>query len=189
MDKLLSFLHAVHPMSPTLTEYLTSHLRHRILTRKQFLLKAGHISRDICFIEEGLLRCYYLKNDLEVSSWFMKEGDVIVSVESFFHQKVSYECIHALEDTSMYCLSHGDLQYLYREFPEFNYIGRVVTEKYYALSEQRLHSIRMQRSVDRYNHLMEMYPELVLRVPSKYLASYLGLREETLSRLRGKRYQ
>lgn len=187
MEKLLHFLQSVHPMSDGLTEYLITNVKYRVLHRRQFLLKAGHVSRDICFIESGLLRCFYLKDDCEVSSWFMKEHDVIVSVESFFTQRISYECIQALETTHLHCLSYSDLQYIYRTFPEFNYIGRVLTEKYYTMSEQRLYTIRMQKSGERYKQLMERHPELIMRVPSKYLASYLGVREETISRLRGRK--
>ncbi|MBL7697857.1 MAG: Crp/Fnr family transcriptional regulator [Chitinophagaceae bacterium] len=188
MDRLLQVLNAIYPMSHELIEYLAAHIKHRILSRRQFLLRAGHVSRDICFIESGLMRCYYLKDDTEISSWFMKEDDVIVSVESFFQQKISYESIQALETTNLYCISYEELQLLYKTFPEFNFIGRVLTERYYTQSEQRLYSIRMQKSRNRYKHLMDTHPELIMRVPSKYLASYLGVREETLSRLRGRKY-
>lgn len=187
MDRLLQVLNAIHPMSADLMDFLAVHIKHRVLMRKQYLLRAGHVARDICFIDYGLMRCYYIKDDTDVSSWFMKENDVIVSVESFFQQKVSYECIQALDDTSLYCLSYEQLQHAYITFPEFNFIGRVLTERYYTLSEQRLYSIRMQKSSDRYQYLMETHPELIKRVPSKFLASYLGVREETLSRLRGRR--
>ena len=76
------------------------------------------------------------------------------------------------------------MQYLYRNCLEFNFIGRVLTEKYYRLSEQRLYSLRMQRAIERYDFIMERFPQIILRVPSKYIASYLGITEETLSRIR-----
>ena len=118
----------------------------------------------------------------------MQEGDVIISVESFFTQRPSYESIQALEDCELQYISYDELQYTYRNFPEFNFIGRVLTEKYYTLSEQRLFSIRMQRASERYQHLRENFPELIERVASKYLASYLGVTEVTLSKIKGKVY-
>jgi len=78
------------------------------------------------------------------------------------------------------------LQSIYKKYLEFNYIGRVLTEKYYTLSEQRLYAMRMQRSLERYMHLLENFPELVKRVPSKYLASYLGITDVTLSNIKSK---
>ena len=118
----------------------------------------------------------------------MKEGDVIISVESFFTQKPSYEAIQAIEDCELYFIEYDELQFIYRHFPEFNFIGRVLTEKYYTLSEQRLYSMRMQRASERYQYLLDHFPELVKRVASKYLASYLGVTEVTLSKIKGKVY-
>lgn len=98
MEDLLHYLNGIHPMSENLVAYLSIKLKTRLLTKKEFLLKKGHISRDICFINKGLLRCFYHIDDKEICSWFMKEGDVIISVESFFSQTESYESIQALDD-------------------------------------------------------------------------------------------
>lgn len=187
MEELFQFLYSVHPISPGLAETLTRILKVRELQKKDFLLKAGHVCRNICFVEKGLLRCFYLKGDTEVCSWFMKEGDVIVSIESFFQQKESYEYIQALEDCSLYYIGYNELQQLYREFPEFNFTGRVLTEKYYTLWAQQLYALRMQQAPDRYGWLLENHPELILRVPAKFIASYLGITEVTLSNIKGKR--
>ena len=186
MMELLHFLESIHPMSDELKQYLAVTLKEKQLSRKEHLLKAGQVSRKICFIGKGLLRCFYIKENHEVCSWFMKEGDVIVSVESFFGQKESYESIQALEDCLLYYITYDELQYIYRHFPEFNFIGRVLLEKYYTLSEQRLYSLRMQRSQERYDYLLENHGDLVLRVPAKYLASYLGITEVTMSKIKGR---
>jgi len=154
------------------------------VSKKTYLLREGHICYNIYFIQKGLVRCFYTKDEKDISSWFMKEGDVIVSVESFFSQTVSYENIQALEDCMIYYLSYDDLQIAYNTFPEFNFIGRVLTEKYYKLSEQRLYSLRMQRAFEKYQYLLVNFPQLIQRVPSKYISSYLGITEETLSRIR-----
>ena len=186
MEKLLNLLSQVHPLSDELKNHLAETVIVKTLKRKDYLLRAGHISSQVCFIESGLLRCFYEKGDIDISSWFMKEGDVIYSVESFILQKPSYESIQALEDTEVYYITYHDLQSIYKKYLEFNYIGRVLTEKYYTLSEQRLYAMRMQRSSERYIHLLENSPELVKRVPSKYLASYLGITDVTLSNIKGK---
>lgn len=171
-------------MSDECKERLASILRPKELPKKELLLRAGHICQHIYFIQKGLLRCFYYRNDVEISSWFMREGDVMVSVESFFGQKTSYESIQALEDCELYYISYKELQDIYRQFPEFNFIARVLTEKYYCLSEQRLYSIRMMRASERYEYLLEHHPELLLRVPAKYVASYLGITPEMLSKIK-----
>ena len=188
MERLIYYLQSIYPLSDGLKKYLLDHLKIKQLSKKQYLLRAGHVSRYIYFIDTGLLKCFYISNNTEVCSWFMKEGDVIISVESFFTQKPSYEAIQAIEDCELYFIEYDELQFIYRHFPEFNFIGRVLTEKYYTLSEQRLYSMRMQRASERYQYLLDHFPELVKRVASKYLASYLGVTEVTLSKIKGKVY-
>lgn len=186
MENLINYLQSIHPLSTILQDHLSIVLKTKELSRKEYLLKQGRVSKEICFIEKGLLRCFYLKDDKEICSWFMKEYDVTILLKSFFTQQSSNENIQALEDCILYYITYDELQYIYKTYPEFNFISRVLTEQYYTLSEQRLYSIRMQRSFERYDFLIEKDPELIQRVPSKYLASYLGITEETLSRVRSK---
>jgi CRP-like cAMP-binding protein len=184
MKELLAFLNSIYPLSQSAIEYLAENLKEIEIPKKEFILKQGRICYNIYFVEKGLLRCFYTKNDKEISSWFMKEHDVIFSVESFLNQTPSYENIQTLEDSLLHYITYAELQYLYNHCPEFNFIGRVVTEEYYKLSEQRLHSLRMQKANERYNFMMNYFPQMILRVQSKYIASYLGITEETLSRIR-----
>lgn len=187
MEALLYFLSTIHELSDGLKNYLFEILKTKELKKKDFLLKAGHVCRNVCFIETGLLRCFYTKGDAEVSSWFMKEGDVIISIESFYQQKQSYESIQAIEDSLIYFISYEELNYIYKNFPEFNFIGRVLTEKYYTLWAQQLYALRMQQASERYRWLMDHHAELILRVPAKYIASYLGIDETTLSKIKNVR--
>jgi hypothetical protein len=84
-------------------------------------------------------------------------------------------------------ISYSELQQIYNKYLEFNIIGRKLLENYYALSEERLYSMRMLKGSERYQYVMEFHPELIKRVPSKFLATYLGLTEVTLSRVKAKR--
>lgn len=184
MNELLAYLSSICPLSQMTKDYLAEHLKTLIVPKKEFILKQGRICYNIYFVNEGLLRCFYIKHEKEINNWFMKEGDVIISVESFFNQLPGYENIQALEDCVLHYIEYNELQYLYNNCPEFNFVGRVLIEKYYMLSEQRLYSLRMQKGVDKYSYIMNNFPQLIQRVPSKYIASYLGITEETLSRIR-----
>jgi len=187
MHELLLFLNSISSLSDDLKSYLSYVIKTRQIAKKEYLLKAGHVCRNICFVESGLLRCFYINGETEVCSWFMKEGDIIISIESFYQQKESYESIQALEDCTLFYIEYAELSYIYRNFPEFNTTGRLLTEKYYQLWAQQLYALRMKQAPDRYAWLMEQYPELILRVPAKYLASYLGITEVMLSIIKGKR--
>ncbi|MCW3091392.1 MAG: Crp/Fnr family transcriptional regulator [Ferruginibacter sp.] len=187
MEKLFTLLNSINRLSYSLTEHLEAILKTKQLGKKDYLLKAGHICHQICFIETGFVRCFYLSGDSEVCSWFMKEGDVIISIESFFQQKESYESIQALEDCTIYYIEYAELNAIYQNFPEFNFTGRVLTERYYQLWAQQLYALRMKQAPERYNWLIENHRELILRVPAKYLASYLGITEVMLSIIKGRK--
>lgn len=189
MEMVLEYLNAIYPLSKELTAHLRSILKQKECEKKEMLLRAGRVCTNICFIEKGLLRCFYLKDDTEVSSWFMREGDVIISVESFFDQKPSYESIQALEDTVVWYISCQELEFVYKHFMEFNYVGRVLVQNYYKLSEQRLYSMRLQSATERYRFLLHHFPEIIQRVSTADIASYLGVTRETLSRIKKIRHK
>jgi len=186
MDTLLTLLMSIYPLSEELINYLRANLEIKELKKGDYLLRKGRICTHIYFIESGHLRCFYEKNGAEATSWLMIEGNVIVSVSSFFNQKQSRESIQALEDTVVIGISFEKLEYINRTFIEFNFHGRVLSQKYYAISDDQLYAIKMQRAPERYLHMLETQPELFDRVPAKYIASLLGISVETLSRIRNK---
>ena len=117
----------------------------------------------------------------------MAEGDFVISIVSFFTQQPSTEYLELLEPSTLHAINYQHLQELYRTFPEFNYVGRVLTERYYVQSEQRAHQLRTLPAKERYARLAADFPGLLQRVPLKHLASHLGISPETLSRLRAHR--
>ena len=117
----------------------------------------------------------------------MKENDVFISVNSFFNRQPSQEYIETIEESTLCYIHYDELQKMYKDFIEFNVIGRVLTEKYYILCEERLQSIRKQKSEERYQFLLSYHSQILQRAPLKYVASYLGISLETLSRIRSKK--
>ncbi len=184
MENIIALFNGIAPLPAALESHLRSILRPRYISRKEILLREGDIDRHIHFIEKGLVRAYYMLNDIEVSSWFMKEGNIFVSVQSFFFQEPSYETIEALEDGIIWGISYDQLQFIYKHFPEFNLHRATILEHYYALSEQRHYMTRRQLAYDRYVTLIEKEPELIHRVQTKHLASYLGLNTSTFSHIK-----
>jgi CRP-like cAMP-binding protein len=184
MKMILDYIESICPVSDGLKEHLIKVIQFRRLNKREWLLTPGETARHLYFIGRGLVRCYYMKDGDEVSSWFMAEGDFMTDVLSFFSQQPSLVYIQALEDCELYGIAYEDIQFLYKTFLEFNFIGRVVTEKYYMQSEERLYSIRRRTARERYNYLVERWPWLLQRVPQKYLASYLDIGLRTMSRSR-----
>ena len=118
----------------------------------------------------------------------MKEGDFVISIVSFYTQTPSEEMIETIEDCILWSISYQRLHQLYFQFPEFNWVGRLLTEHYYVLSEQRTQNLRKKTADERYRHLVTSFPDISNRVPLKSIASYLGISFETLSRLRAKKW-
>ena len=186
-NNLLSLLNSIIPLSDKLKSRLTEILCVESFPRKHLLLKEGQICNHIYFIDRGFVRSYHLKDDKEITNWFMKENDMIISVSSFFKREPSFEYLQLLEDSTFCSIHFDELQNLYLEFPEFNVIGRVLVEKYYVLSEERVTSMRKQKAEDRLHFLTDKYPEIMQRASLGHIATYLGISSETMSRIRSKK--
>ncbi|TAG09622.1 MAG: Crp/Fnr family transcriptional regulator [Sphingobacteriia bacterium] len=186
LNPATAFLNTIHPLSPGLLEYIELHIKSRNIPKKSILLKAGQTAENIYFIEKGILRSFNKKKDKEICNWFMGEGDLIIAVNSFYQQVPSEEFIESLEPCVLHSLSFKQLQHIYFNFPEFNFIGRQLTEHYYLLSEKRNVSMRFNNASERYAFLKKTSPSFFHRVPAKYIASYLGISAETMSRIKKK---
>jgi CRP/FNR family transcriptional regulator, anaerobic regulatory protein len=184
---LVELLHSIVPLSDGLMNFLNGKLQTKRFAPGELLLKEGQVSSFIAFIEKGIVRSYYFKETEKLTSWFMKEGDIIISVASFFSQTPSTECIEALEHTTVHAIAYEDLQYAYIHFPEFNVHGRVLTEKYYVMSEERLHMLRKRTSKEKYQYLLDKHPDIMSRARLGDIASFIGVNLETLSRIRSDR--
>ena len=186
MLPFLAFLDTIQPVSPALRQALEAATSREVLPARQLLLRPGQVARRLYFIESGLVRGYTLLHGREVSSWFMQTGDFVISIVSFFTQQPSAEYLELLEPAVVHSVSHAELQQLYRDFPEFNIVGRRLLEKYYVLSEQRAQHLRAPTAHERYEALLHEFPTIFQRVALQHIASHLGMAPETLSRLRNK---
>ena len=182
MKILIEFLHSIRPMSEGLKMRLYEMLKREEFKKKHKLLRVGQKCERIYFVEKGLLRCYVKREGEEICKWFMREGDVVISIVSFFKQVPSKETIEALEDCIVYSITFDELNELYREFPEFLWIGKRLTEDYHCRFEETADDLRMKYIRELYNDWLINHPELANRVTDTHLASYLGTTLSTLSR-------
>jgi CRP-like cAMP-binding protein len=187
MTTLQAFLASIEPLPDGLAARLQDIVREKTLVRREHLIRAGKICRNIYFIREGLLRCYYFNGSKEVSSWFLKEGDICIDVESFFEQRFGDENIQALEDSVLEYISHEQLESIYRDFPGFNRLGRLLTQKYYLLYYRRMKGLWMENATEKYKWIQQHDPDILQRVQGKFLASHLGITNVMLSRIRNER--
>jgi len=186
MPDFLDALAAIGPVSPGLRAALLAAVRTEQLPARHQLLRPGQVAQRLYFVDQGLVRGYALHEGRELSSWFMREGDFVISIVSFLTQAPSTEYLELLEASTLHSLSYTQLQQLYHDFADFNRFGRVLTERYYVLSEQRAWQLRALPAVARYERLLAEFPDVFQRVALHHIASHLGMAAETLSRLRGR---
>jgi CRP-like cAMP-binding protein len=184
MENLILKLNAIAPLGLALENAIKESLKKTHLLKKDFLVKEGQISKKIYFLEKGTCRAFYFSEEKEITNWFMSDNDIVISVFSFFTQSPSLENIELLEDTVLYSISYQSLQQLYQQFPQFNLHGRIITEQYYMLSEQRNFALKKQSAKHRYDLLLKQYPHILQKASLGHIASYLGITQETLSRIR-----
>ena len=186
LAQFINHISQIIPLSIELQQRLEHDLEIVEVPKHDIILKEGQRCDHVSFVLEGLLRAYYLKDGEEICSRFIAENHICFSVISFYTRKPSYEFIEALEYSVLARIRYEALERLYTDFPEFNFVSRKWTEHYCSMSEQRLFLLRRQTTEERYHSFVEIYPTLLQRVPLKYIASYLGMTTETVSRIRKK---
>lgn len=149
-----------------------------------YLLKAGDVCPYVAFINKGHLRSFCLVKGEEVTYNFWFEGNFITDYSSFLTRQPCIETHEALDDVEVIIVSYDDLQYLYKNFPGWDKFGRLIAEFIIIGVAERNRAMLFLTAEEQYLNLMKSRPKVLANVPQHYIASYLGLRPESLSRIR-----
>lgn len=152
--------------------------------KHQMIIRADKIEKNIYFIKKGIARTFSTIDDNEITFSFGKEGDTIASLKSYIVNQQGYENIELLEDCQLYELNTKSLQTLFSENIEIANWGRKFAEIELIKAEERLISRQFGTATERYTELLKNYPDLIQRVQLGYIASYLGITQVSLSRIR-----
>lgn len=155
------------------------------LKKKEYLLKQGQICQGIYFLSKGLIRTFYINdNGKEINTSFYLQNDFLREIESMTNNIPSTKNIQAIEDSTVFYIDKIKLTNLYEKSGFYQKMGRMILEKL-TIIEQKYSSLLIGHPPkDRYLHVLENNPELVKRIPLQYLATYLGISRESLSRIR-----
>jgi CRP-like cAMP-binding protein len=184
---LLKYCNAICPVPEELENDIEKYAELREYKKDGLILKPGMVANYASFVLKGVVRSYYLKDGEDITTKFLQEGSTITSIYSFYSRKPGTEYIMALENTTLASFHYDNMQQMYNKYREFNVIGRVITERYLFFSEIELYNLRKTKAEDRYLFFEKHYPQLMQRVPLKYIATYLGMNLETLSRVRARK--
>lgn len=149
------------------------------------LMKSDKVEQDVYFIKKGVVRAFSIFDSAEITFWFGEEGETVLSMRSYIEQQKSYENIELIEDCDLYKIRIDTLKKLYQEDIEIANWGRIFAEKELLKLEGRMISRELLSAKERYDQFMEHQSSLLQRVPLKYIASYLGITQVSLSRIRG----
>ena len=156
------------------------------LKKGAFFLESGKINKHVGFLHSGLVR-YFVYNDGEEATFeFTKEGEFIADYQSFNNRTPSLQNIQAIEDCELLIINHADLQRIFNETTNGNLIGRLIVEHRFDVMVGQLLAIYMQGHVERYKSFMDNYADLAQRIPQYLIASYVGVKPPSLSRIRRK---
>lgn len=156
------------------------------IQKGDYLIHEGQTSQYLYFVNAGLLRLFYLQNGEETTRYLATEGDFAGALSSFLTRKPTLENMQALENCELLQLHYDDLQTLYKKYSAWHEFSRKLLEEAYIEQTSRIESLICQSAEARYKNFIQYEYDLFQRVPQQYIATYLGIQPETLSRIRRK---
>lgn len=181
IDKILDNIYKLPKAS---NQTLADAVEEMNFPKGHILLRADKIERNIYFIKQGVVRAYASTYDSEVTFWFGREGETIISMKSYVANQKGYEDIELLEDSQLYKLNTEYLQKLFTTDIHIANWGRKFAEQELVKTEERLLSRQFLSATERYKQLLINNSDLIQRVQLGYIASYLGITQVSLSRIR-----
>lgn len=185
------YLHKINDfikkLDPEAMSVLASISVEKVFKKGDYLLREGDVCKKSCFIEKGIARKYYLNDGREITTELYFEDDVAVSFDSYCMQKPSNEFIQALTDISISQTDFISFQEAKLSFPELLELDLMMTEYYAMWLENRLFQFHTMDAASRYHTLVNDHPHIAQHIPLTFIASYLGITIETLSRIRAKK--
>lgn len=148
------------------------------------ILSSGEVCKNIYYIHTGLIRQYYMKNDREVTEHMGVDGSIFMSIQSLFQEIPTQQEIVALENTYLFAMPKRELEHVALHNNNIQILYRKILEESLILSQVHADLVRFETAHDRYVRFCKLMPQVALRAPLVYIASYLQMTPETLSRVR-----
>lgn len=184
MSEYLNILNSISPLGPESQKEISEHISVKKVAKGGLILKYGEICRHIYFVNRGFIRIFYYKNGKDITEWFADEKQFFFSITSYFEQTPSELIIEAIEDCEIIQLSKEGQDRLRRTNLEISNLIIGFYSRSLILSQKRMDSIQFETASKRYQNLLEQQPNILHKVPLQHVASFLGITQETLSRIR-----
>lgn len=156
------------------------------VSKNELLQQGGYQCNKIYFIEKGIARTFYYKDGKDITYWIALENEFVGSMASFFSRTISNKYVETLEDSILWEFDHCKLENMYAQSQELERMGRLFAYYGIALLEKKFDDSHFLTAKERYQLLLNKRADIIQRVPLGIIASYLGITQETLSRIRSK---
>jgi CRP-like cAMP-binding protein len=185
----INFLESISPfvkLTPESRNKLLGLMKKEHLPKGHVLVPLGSICNSVYYLERGLARIFYVKDGKEVTEDFNAENSFTCSITGHITKKADNRQTELLEASTVWSLPYAELERLYDDHHDIERLGRFLISQELADMHKRLTSIQFMSAQERYNNFVAEYPSLLQRVPLGMISSYLGITQETLSRIRSK---
>lgn len=152
--------------------------------KNHLLHNQGTICKHIYLIEKGIARTFFYKEGKDITVHIASEGELITAIDSVISLKKSRYNVELIEDSQVYCITYTKLQSLLTKHPQHEKYMRLILEQLYTEGANRIEEFLFYNAKERYNNLIKSNPSILNRVNLGHIASYLGMTQETLSRIR-----
>lgn len=184
MEKIRKHLESFADLNNSDWVFFKSRLKGKTYPKKDIILKIGQIESYLSFIENGIVRLYIPKIEYDLTFGFVFPGSFVSAYDSFLNRAPCQYQIQSLTETKLWQISHHDLQEVYKNTGIGNEIGRKNAEHLFLIKSYRELSLLNKTAEERYLDLFTQRPELIRHIPLKYIASYIGVTPQALSRIR-----
>lgn len=183
-NQFINFLNQLVPLTVD-SEIAINHITiPRNLPKNTSLLKNGQVCHEFHFIEKGLARVFYYQDGKEVTAWFAAENQIVSAIDSLFTGKPSMYNIEVLEESLIWSLQYQSIEPVFEAFPVVERLGRLLVTQNYLLLDERMKSHVFCSADQRYEMLINQIPGILNRTKLGFIASYIGVSQEHLSRIR-----
>ena len=175
---------SVHFNDDELNDIL-NHFEKESVSKNEVLVQHGEICNYLYYVEQGMARSYYFnEGGKEITQWFFGVGKFMTSLDSFFQQSPSLYYLEILKDSVLYRISKSEIDNLFASYPKMEKLGRLASTEMLTRVVNKLNAIQFQTARERYDYMLAEFPDIAYHVPLGHIASYLGMSQETLSRIR-----
>ena len=184
MEEIKKFIDRIHPMNTPDWDFFSSKLQKQTLKKNTALIKIGEVENYLSFISEGIVRYYIPQEESDLTFGFLFENEFVTAYDSFITRTPSPYQIETLINTTLWRISLDDLQAVYKKTESGNIIGRIMAENMFLINSKREIALFSKTAEERYLDLFRERPNLLKQIPLKYIASYIGVTPQALSRIR-----